>query len=75
MKKPALPEPTIPGFAESVRTWLQTICGRRGNRIQVPAPLTLTFSNPPTQGECQALLVYTNRLNATLKALIDRLDQ
>lgn len=60
---------------DAARGWLQIICGRRGNRIvPVPAPV-LTFSGSPTQAECEALLAYTNRVNATLTALIDRLDE
>jgi hypothetical protein len=75
VKKPALPEPTIPGFAESVRTWLQIICGRRNNRVTVPEPLTLTVSNPPTQAEVRALLAHVNRVTVSLHALVNRLDQ
>lgn len=75
MKKPALPEPAVPGFADSVRTWLQIICGRRNNRVTVPEPLALTISNPPTQAEIQALLAHVNRVNVSLQALVNRLDQ
>lgn len=75
MKKPALPEPTQPGFPAAVRMWLQIICGRRTNRIEPPPYPSLTFSSSPTKAECEALLAYTNRVNAAVHALIDRLDQ
>jgi hypothetical protein len=69
-KKPGIPSDT-PAW---LRTMLEIITGRRGNRITVPVLQTLTFSASPTQAECEALYAYVNATRAALEEVITRLD-
>jgi hypothetical protein len=57
-----------------LKTMLEIILGRRGNRITIPAEQALTFSSTPTQAECEALLAYTNQVRSALEQVITRLD-
>lgn len=70
LKKPGIPLGTEPWL----KTTLEIVLGRRGNRIDVPARQTLTFSATPTKAECEALYDYTNTVRDSLAQLINRLD-
>lgn len=70
LKKPGIPNDT-PAW---LKTTIEIVLGRRGNRIEVPEQQTLTFSSTPTQAECEALLNYTNTVRSSLEQLINRLD-
>lgn len=78
MKKTTVPDtdgkPT-PEFVRAVKDHLEVMTGRRRNRITLPTLQLLTFSNPPTQAECNALLAYTNAWAVVIKALVGRLDE
>jgi hypothetical protein len=70
IKKPGIPVGTPPWL----KTMLETLTGRRGNRIALPAFRALTFSAPPTQAECEALYAYINSVRDSLEQLISRMD-
>jgi hypothetical protein len=70
IRKPGIP----PGTPEWLKTFLEIISGRRGNRIAVPAQEILTFSASPTKAECEALYAYVNSVRASIADLINRLD-
>lgn len=70
IKKPGIPV----GTPEWLRTMLEIVIGRRGNKIDIPKFEELTFSATPTQAECEALYAYTNKTRAALDQLITRLD-
>jgi hypothetical protein len=70
MKKPSIPD----GTPVWLRTTLEILTGRRKNAIVPPAPRTLTFSNPPTQAECEALYAYVNDVRNVLDRVLSRLD-
>jgi hypothetical protein len=53
---------------------IETLTGRRGNRIEAPKFKTLTFSATPTQTECEALYAYLNTVRDALEQLISRMD-
>lgn len=69
-KKPGIPAGTV----DWLKTTIELITGRRGNRIAVPPAQTLTFSATPTQAECEALYSYTNDVRDSLEKIINRLD-
>lgn len=78
MKKTSIPETdgaATPGFVRAVKEQLEVLTGRRNSRITLPYIQTLTFSNPPTQAECQALLAYTNAWAVAVKAIVARSDE
>jgi len=62
------------GAWSSVVELLEIIIGRRDNRIKAATLTVLTFSNPPTQAEVQALYQYVNRVRETVESLLDRLQ-
>lgn len=70
IKKPGIPVGTPPWL----KTMLEILTGRRGNRIALPAFRALTFSAPPTQAECEALYAYINSVRDSLEQLISRMD-
>lgn len=70
IKKPGIPNDT-PAW---LKTSMEIVMGRRGNRINVPEQQTLTFSATPTKAECEALYNYTNTVRDSLAQLINRLD-
>lgn len=70
MRKPAIPDGTAPWL----RTMLEIIIGRRRNAIPIPPARKLTFSEPPTQAECEALYEYVSDVRNALASLIQRLD-
>ncbi|MDN5752405.1 MAG: hypothetical protein L0H15_03860 [Nitrosospira sp.] len=70
IKKPGIPA----GTPEWLRTMLEIIVGRRGNKIEVPKHQTLIFSATPTQAECEALYAYANTIRDSLEQLINRMD-
>lgn len=70
IKKPGIPLGTPPWL----KTMLEILTGRRGNRITLPPFRTLTFSAPPTQAECEALYAYINSVRDSLEQLISRMD-
>lgn len=76
MKKPTLTR----RFPPDKLTWEATVelleiaFGRRGTQISAPPLENLTFSNPPTQAECEALYQYVNRQRAVIVALVERLS-
>lgn len=70
IKKPGIPVGTPPWL----KTMLEILTGRRGNRITLPAFRTLTFSAPPTQAECEALYAYINSVRDSIEQLISRMD-
>lgn len=70
IKKPGIPA----GTPEWLKTMVEILIGRRGNRIAVPKFRTLTFSANPTRMECEALYSYTNEVRRAVETIITRLD-
>lgn len=76
MNKPTINRrfPPDRGAWSSAVELLEIIIGRRDNKIEAPVLTVLTFSNPPTQAEVQALYQYVNRVRGAVAALLDRLQ-
>jgi hypothetical protein len=70
LKKPGIPA----GTPDWLKTTMEILTGRRGNRIEAPKFQRLTFSETPTQSECQALYSYTNAVREALEQVISRMD-
>jgi hypothetical protein len=70
IKKPGIPV-DAPAW---LRTFLETLAGRRGNKIEVPKFQTLEFSATPTKAECEALYAYANEIRTAVNDIIVRLD-
>lgn len=71
----AISKPGVPsGTPDWLKTVIEIILGRRGNKIAVPPLQNLTFSATPTQAECQALYSYLNTVRDSVDQLINRLD-
>ena len=70
LKKPGIPA----GTPEWLKTTMEILTGRRGNRIEMPKLQRLTFSETPTQSECEALYSYTNAVREALEQVISRMD-
>lgn len=70
IKKPGVPT----GTPDWLKTTIEIILGRRGNKITPPAEQSLTFSATPTKAECEALYQYTNSVRTAISDLINRLD-
>ena len=70
IKKPGIPA----GTPEWLKTMIELLIGRRGNRIMPPAFRALTFSAVPTRAECEALYAYTNDVRIAVERIITRLD-
>ena len=56
VRKPGVPA----GTPEWLKTMIEILTGRRGNRIPAPPVRALTFSDTPTRTECEALYAYVN---------------
>lgn len=77
MKKPAIPDTggkATPDFVQRVKENIEVITGRKKNKITPVTIQTLTFSNPPTQAECQALNGYVNSIMMNVRDLLARFD-
>ncbi|WON73734.1 LamG-like jellyroll fold domain-containing protein [Nitrosospira sp. Is2] len=70
VKKPGIPV----GTPMWLKTTMEILTGRRGNRVEVPKFQELTFSAVPTKGECEALYRYINAVRHSLEQIIKRLD-
>jgi hypothetical protein len=70
VKKPGIPAGT-PGW---LKTTMEILTGRRGNRVEMPKFQALTFSDTPTRAECEALYRYINAVRHSLEQIIKRLD-
>lgn len=70
LKKPGVPA----GAPEWLKTMIEILTGRRGNKIEAPRFQILTFSATPTRAECEALYAYTNTVRHALEQLISRMD-
>lgn len=70
VKKPGIPNDA----PQWLRTMLEILTGRRGNRIEVPKAKTLTFSATPTKEECEALYSHIQEVRNSLEQLINRQD-
>lgn len=70
IKKPGIPA----GTPEWLKTMVEILTGRRGNRIAAPRFQALTFSPNPTRAECEALYAYTNEVRSAVETIITRLD-
>ncbi|MBA4141928.1 MAG: hypothetical protein H0X43_02755 [Nitrosospira sp.] len=70
IKKPGIPA----GTPEWLKTMVEILTGRRGNRIEPPKFQAMTFSTPPTRQECETLYEYTNSIRTSLEQVITRLD-
>jgi hypothetical protein len=70
IKKPGIPT----GTPDWLKTTLEIVLGRRGNRITPPPAQTLTFSATPTKAECEALYAHVNNVHSALTDLINRFD-
>jgi hypothetical protein len=70
IKKPGIPA----GTPDWLKTMMEILTGRRGNRIERPEFQWLTFSETPTRSECEALYSYTNTVRAALEQVISRMD-
>lgn len=72
---PILRKPGIPlGTPAWLKTTIEILTGRRGNRVEVPKFQALSFSAPPTGAECEALYRYVNSMRHSLEQIIKRLD-
>jgi hypothetical protein len=75
IKRTSIKKPGIPaGTPEWLKTMMEILTGRRGNQIEAPKFQRLTFSETPTQAECEALYSYTNAVRAALEQVISRMD-
>jgi hypothetical protein len=73
--KTALRKPGIPlGTPAWLKTTIEILTGRRGNRVEVPTFQALSFSATPTRAECEALYRYVSRMRHSLEQIIKRLD-
>lgn len=70
IKKPGIPA----GTPDWLKTTLEIVLGRRGNRVTPPPAQTLTFSSTPTKAECEALYAHVNNVHSALTDLINRFD-
>jgi hypothetical protein len=70
IKKPGVPA----GTPDWLKTIIEIVLGRRGNKITAPAAQTLTFSATPTKAECEALYAYVNTVRDSVDQLLNRLD-
>jgi hypothetical protein len=70
IKKPGIPA----GTPAWLKTTLEILTGRRGNRVEMPKFQALTFSDTPTRAECEALYRYINAVRHSLEQIIKRLD-
>jgi hypothetical protein len=71
----AIRKPGIPGGTPAwLKTTLEILTGRRGNRVEMPKFQALTFSDAPTRAECEALYRYINAVRYSLEQIIKRLD-
>lgn len=66
-------KPAIKDLAGAITT-LEQLTGRRGAKLPAVTPTKLSFSNPPTQTECQALAARVVYLEKCYEALRERLD-
>ncbi|SFH29612.1 Concanavalin A-like lectin/glucanases superfamily protein [Nitrosospira sp. Nsp14] len=72
---PVLRKPGIPlGTPIWLKTTIEILTGRRGNRVEVPKFQALSFSATPTKAECEALYRYINSMRHSLEQIIKRLD-
>lgn len=68
-------KPGVPaGTPEWLKTMIEILTGRRGNRIPEPPVRALTFSDTPTRKECEALYAYVNEVREAVDRIITRLD-
>ena len=75
MKKPDIPDPRHPEFAQNVRTTLEIVTGRRRNKLTVaPIGAAAAAGASPTKAEFDALLADVKALRSALAALVSRLD-
>ena len=76
IKKPAIPEswPPSPMLLQSMKDSLETVMGRRKNRLSLPAARNLTFSASPTQAQCEALRDYVNEIRTFLSELMENIQ-
>lgn len=70
IRKPGIPA----GTPEWLKTMIEILVGRRGNRIAPPLYRTLDFSASPTKAECEALYSYTNEVREVVEKIVTRLD-
>lgn len=70
VRKPGVPA----GTPEWLKTMIEILTGRRGNRISTPPFRPLTFSDTPTRTECEALYSYTNEVREAVEKIVTRLD-
>lgn len=70
VRKPGVPA----GTHEWLKTMVEILTGRRGNRIPAPPARALTFSDTPTRTECEALYAYVNEVREAVDRIITRLD-
>jgi hypothetical protein len=72
---PVLRKPGIPlGTPMWLKTTIEILTGRRGNRVEAPKFQALSFSETPTKAECEALYRYINSTRHSLEQIIKRLD-
>lgn len=77
IKKPSIGRSYPPSKQdwEAMIETIEILTGRRGDDdLATPALTPLTFSNPPTKAECEALFQYVNRQRAAIKIIVERLD-
>lgn len=70
IKKPGIPT----GTPEWLKTTIEILIGRRGNKIEAPEFQTLAFSATPTKAECEALYSYINEVRTAVENILTRLD-
>lgn len=70
IKKPGIPV----GTPDWLKTTMEIMTGRRGNKIEVPKFQALEFTATPTKAEVEALYAYTNIVRDSLEQLINRMD-
>lgn len=70
IKKPGIPNDA----PQWLKTTLETLMGRRNNKIEIPKAQSLTFSSTPTKAECEALFSHVSEVRSALEQLINRQD-
>lgn len=72
--KPALPNPDDPSFGTQVKTMLEILTGRRGNKIAKLFPKLNTSVAAPTKAEFDVVCAQVETLQEKINELISRFD-
>lgn len=61
-------------WVDTVAEIVETLTGKRRNKIVMPTLPALSFSNPPTQAECEAIEAKLNEVIKVVSAVVERSD-